>query len=101
MSQYVTIPDIDIDGKRLLIRVDFKTPLDEDKARMLVGRGILSALGIDFQLQRGDLAARGNFCTVDDEGKVTDRRAGRIGDDEGRRLVEKMQSITFGMLPKN
>ncbi|MFO7661176.1 MAG: 2,3-bisphosphoglycerate-independent phosphoglycerate mutase [Chloroflexota bacterium] len=43
-----------------------------------VGRGVLSALGIDFDLQPGDVAARGNFATVDDAGRATDRRAGRI-----------------------
>ena len=44
-----------------------------------VGRGVLEALGIDFHLKPGDVAARGNFCTVDGEGRITDRRAGRIG----------------------
>ncbi|GAB6058577.1 2,3-bisphosphoglycerate-independent phosphoglycerate mutase [Desulfonatronum parangueonense] len=43
-----------------------------------VGRGTLAALGVHFDLQPGDVAARGNFCTVDDQGRVTDRRAGRI-----------------------
>ena len=43
-----------------------------------VGRGVLESLGIDFDLQPSDVAARGNFCSLDAEGKITDRRAGRI-----------------------
>src|SRR3972149_219896 len=43
-----------------------------------IGRGALEAVGVDFDLRPGDVAARGNFCTVDGEGRVTDRRAGRI-----------------------
>ena len=43
-----------------------------------IGRGALEAVGVDFDLQTGDVAARGNFCTVDKMGVVTDRRAGRI-----------------------
>jgi 2,3-bisphosphoglycerate-independent phosphoglycerate mutase len=50
-----------------------------------VGRGLLSAFGLDFELQPGDLAARGNFCSIDDKGNVTDRRAGRISDEENRK----------------
>jgi len=49
-----------------------------DPLRYRVGRGVLEALGIDFELQAGDVAARGNFATVDREGRITDRRAGRI-----------------------
>ena len=30
-----------------------------------IGRGVLEALGIDFDLQSDDVAARGNFCSVD------------------------------------
>ncbi|MBN1557021.1 MAG: 2,3-bisphosphoglycerate-independent phosphoglycerate mutase [Lentisphaerae bacterium] len=56
-----------------------------------VGRGVLSALGIEFKLTRRDVAARLNFCTLDDDGNVTDRRAGRIGDDENRRLLKKIR----------
>src|SRR6266566_1251370 len=53
-----------------------------------VGRGVLEALGIDFHLKPGDVAARGNFCTVDGEGRITDRRAGRISTDLCVKLCE-------------
>ncbi len=49
-----------------------------DPVRCNIGRGVLEAMGIDFDLQAGDVAARGNFCTIDEAGLVTDRRAGRI-----------------------
>ncbi len=53
-----------------------------------VGRGVLSALGIEFPLEKTDVAARLNFCTIDADGNVTDRRAGRIGDDVNKRVLE-------------
>ena len=57
-----------------------------------VGRGVLSALGIEFDLTPRDVAARLNFCTLDGDGNVTDRRAGRIGDDENRRVLAKLRA---------
>jgi 2,3-bisphosphoglycerate-independent phosphoglycerate mutase len=57
-----------------------------------VGRGVLSALGIEFPITPRDVAARLNFCTLDEKGNVTDRRAGRIGDDENRRVLEKLRA---------
>jgi 2,3-bisphosphoglycerate-independent phosphoglycerate mutase len=57
-----------------------------DPVKFTVGRGALSALGVDFDLHPDDVAARGNFCTVDENGNVTDRRAGRISTEEGQRL---------------
>ncbi len=57
-----------------------------------VGRGVLSALGIGFDLRPGDVAARGNFCTVVD-GVVTDRRAGRLSSDRNRELCERLRGI--------
>ncbi|MBD3287858.1 2,3-bisphosphoglycerate-independent phosphoglycerate mutase, partial [candidate division KSB1 bacterium] len=58
-----------------------------------VGRGVLAALGINFDLQPEDVAARGNFCTIDKDGRVTDRRAGRISSDKNRELCEQLQKI--------
>ncbi len=57
-----------------------------------IGRGVLSALGIDFELTGRDVAARLNFCTIDEQGRVVDRRAGRIPTEENRKLVEKIRS---------
>lgn len=64
-----------------------------DPIRYQIGRGALSAAGIEFDLSPEDVACRGNFCTIDDDGKVTDRRAGRISTDENRRLVRKLEEI--------
>ncbi|MFC2067173.1 2,3-bisphosphoglycerate-independent phosphoglycerate mutase [Chloroflexota bacterium] len=49
-----------------------------DPVNCNVGRGVLEAIGIGFDLQPGDVASRGNFCTVDKAGLITDRRAGRV-----------------------
>src|SRR5437016_9673273 len=56
-----------------------------------VGRGVLEALGIEFDLRAGDVAARGNFCTVDAQGRITDRRAGRIPTEVCARLTERLR----------
>lgn len=58
-----------------------------------VGRGVLSALGIEFDLQKGDIAARGNFCTINKNGIVIDRRAGRISTDRNNELCQMLRSI--------
>jgi len=64
-----------------------------DPLKYEVGRGVLEALGIDFDLQGSDVAARGNFCTVDAAGNITDRRAGRIPTDVCVRLCEVMRRV--------
>ena len=56
--------------------------------RHVVGRGVLSALGVGFDLGENDLAARLNFATLDESGKISDRRAGRIPSEKGTQLVE-------------
>ena len=64
-----------------------------DPLRYTVGRGVLEALGIDFDLQPQDVAARGNFCTLDAQGRITDRRAGRIASEESAGLCEALRDI--------
>ena len=66
-----------------------------DPIKFAVGRGILEAIGIDFDLKKGDVAARGNFCTIDSKGIVTDRRAGRISTEENAKLCKKLSKITL------
>jgi len=60
-----------------------------------IGRGVLEAVGIDIKLQAGDVAARGNFCTVDEKGIITDRRAGRISTEKCIELCKVLDSQTF------
>ncbi|MDO8689843.1 MAG: 2,3-bisphosphoglycerate-independent phosphoglycerate mutase [Dehalococcoidia bacterium] len=58
-----------------------------------VGRGVLEAVGIDFPLQRSDVAMRANFCTVDGQGILLDRRAGRISSPRSADLCKLLQGI--------
>src|ERR687893_3255787 len=58
-----------------------------DPVRFQVGRGVLSALGVGFDLGESDLAARVNFATKDESGRISDRRAGRIPSEKGEELV--------------
>ena len=63
-----------------------------DPIKFDIGRGVLEALGIDLKLTGDDLAARGNFCSLDAAGNVTDRRAGRIGTDLCIKLCAEMSA---------
>jgi len=64
-----------------------------DPLKCYVGRGVLSALGIGFPLEPTDLAVRGNLATVNDEGAVVDRRAGRISTEKNRQIVALLRQI--------
>jgi 2,3-bisphosphoglycerate-independent phosphoglycerate mutase len=54
---------------------------------------VLEALGIEFPLEPNDIALRANFCTVDADGIITDRRAGRISTEEAAPLAELLDGI--------
>ena len=58
-----------------------------------IGRGALEALGVDFELGPDDVAARGNFCSVDGNGIITDRRAGRIPTEISCELIMLLNNI--------
>jgi len=55
-----------------------------------IGRGLLSALGVGFPLQHGDVAARLNFARLDPKGNIADRRAGRIPTEENQRIIKML-----------
>ena len=58
-----------------------------------VGRGVLEAIGVGLRVEKGDVAARGNFCTLDSQGRITDRRAGRLPSAHAAPLVERLSAI--------
>jgi 2,3-bisphosphoglycerate-independent phosphoglycerate mutase len=66
-----------------------------DPLKYVIGRGVLEAVGIGLELSDQDVAARGNFCTVDEQGIITDRRAGRISTEECARMVGLIEDITL------
>jgi len=75
-----------------------------DPLEFEIGRGALEAIGADFELGPDDVAARGNFCSVDAAGLITDRRAGRIPTEAGKELAEllrtiKIEGIEFFVVP--
>ncbi len=58
-----------------------------------IGRGALEATGIGFELKDGDVAIRCNFCTLDKDGRISDRRAGRISSEESAPLAISLRQV--------
>lgn len=66
-----------------------------DPLKYLIGRGALEATGIGFELRNGDVAVRCNFCTQDEQGLITDRRAGRIPTEQSAPLAISLREISI------
>lgn len=64
-----------------------------DPLKYVIGRGALEATGIGFELGPNDVAIRGNFCTLDSAGRITDRRAGRISSEESKPLSIRLREV--------
>lgn len=57
-----------------------------------VGRGVIEAIGVGVDFKNGDLALRGNYATLDEQGIITDRRAGRhIEKEDAHGIAEEIQ----------
>ncbi|OQX61021.1 MAG: phosphoglycerate mutase [Anaerolinea sp. 4484_236] len=64
-----------------------------DPLEFAIGRGALSAAGVGLPVKKGDIAARGNLCTLDADGNITDRRAGRISHENAAPIVEILNTV--------
>lgn len=64
-----------------------------DPMKINIGRGVLEAVGLGLHLQEETVAARCNFATMDEHGKITDRRAGRISTEKNIELCNILKSI--------
>jgi len=66
-----------------------------DPIQYEIGRGVLESNGVGLHVGPGDVAARGNFCTLDANGNIVDRRAGRISSQQAAPLVERLKTISL------
>lgn len=64
-----------------------------DPLKYVIGRGVLEATGIGFAVGPDDVAIRCNFCTLDSQGRIIDRRAGRIASEESAEVVKRLKAI--------
>jgi 2,3-bisphosphoglycerate-independent phosphoglycerate mutase len=58
-----------------------------------IGRGVLESVGVGLEVGLGDIAARGNFCTLSEDGNIVDRRAGRVSSEEAKPLVDRLKAV--------
>ena len=77
-----------------------------DPFRHEIGRGVMEAMGIDIPLTKDDLAARGNFATIDEKGIIVDRRAGRISTEKNQEIckflgneIKEIEGIRISIYP--
>lgn len=66
-----------------------------DPVKHLIGRGILEALGLEMEVGPGAVAARGNYCTLDESGVIIDRRAGRMATRTNEELSTRLDSLAI------
>ncbi|MBO7679246.1 MAG: 2,3-bisphosphoglycerate-independent phosphoglycerate mutase, partial [Thermoguttaceae bacterium] len=64
-----------------------------DPLKYPIGRGVLEASGIAFPVGPNDVCIRCNFCTIGPDGKITDRRAGRIPTEESAEVVKTLRAV--------
>ena len=64
-----------------------------DPLKYVIGRGVLEATGVGFSVGPKDVAIRCNFCTLDPQGRIIDRRAGRIASDESAPLAKRLRQV--------
>jgi 2,3-bisphosphoglycerate-independent phosphoglycerate mutase len=70
--------------------------LGYDPYEVYTGRGPFEAAGIGLMGQKGDVAFRCNFATIDERGNIIDRRAGRIKRPETTELVSSLSNLKIG-----
>lgn len=64
-----------------------------DPLRYVIGRGVLEATGIGFQVGPNDVAVRCNFVTLNPDRTIKDRRAGRIPTAESAPLAKRLRQV--------
>lgn len=62
-----------------------------DPVEHIVGRGVIEALGIGIEVAPGDICARANFATIEKDGTIADRRAGRLATERAEKLCALLQ----------
>ena len=66
--------------------------LGYDPYKVYTGRGPFEAAGVGVEVKPGDIAFRCNFATQDENGIITDRRAGRIRE-KTEKIAETINSM--------